>query len=64
MTAETKEIKRLLSELDDFNLTDWEAEFVASLQDQLALYEGGFVLTASQGDWLNRLANKYDLEPA
>lgn len=64
MTAEVKDIKRLLNELEDFALTNWESEFVASLLDQITLYEGGFYLTAAQGDWLNRLANKYDLDPA
>lgn len=64
MTAETKDIKRLLNELEDFALTNWESEFVASLLDAITLYEGGFVLSAAQGDWLNRLATKYDLEPA
>lgn len=64
MTAEIKDIKRLLTELEDFSLTNWEAEFVSSLLDQIALYQGEFILTAAQGDWLNRLADKYDLEPA
>lgn len=64
MTAETKDIKRLLTELEDFNLTNWEAEFVANLLEKVTLYEGGFTLSASQGDWLNRLAEKYDLAPA
>lgn len=64
MTAEVKDIKRLLNELEDFSLTNWESEFVASLIDQIALYQGGFYLTAAQGDWLNKLASKYDLDPA
>lgn len=64
MTPEVKDIKRLLSELEDFSLTNWESEFVASLLDQITLYEGEFYLTPAQGDWLNRLAIKYDLDPA
>lgn len=64
MTAEVRDIKRLLNELEDFNLTDWETGFVADLLDKITLYEGGFHLTAAQGDWLNRLAIKYDLSPA
>lgn len=64
MTDEIKDIKRLLTELEDFSLTNWESEFVSNLLNQIALYQGEFILTAAQGDWLNRLADKYDLEPA
>lgn len=64
LTAEVKDIKRLLGELEDHNLTNWETEFVASLQDQISLYQGEFYVTDAQGDWLNKLADKYDLSPA
>ncbi len=63
-TAEVKEISRLLSELEDCNLTNWETGFVADLQDKIKLYEGGAYITEKQGDWLNRLAEKYGLAPA
>lgn len=64
MTPEVKDIKGLLNELEDHNLTNWESEFVAGLLDQIELYQGGFAPSDAQGDWLNRLADKYDLERA
>jgi hypothetical protein len=64
LTAELKDILRLLNELEDFNLTNWESEFVAGLQDTISVYQGEARITDAQGDWLNRLADKYDLEPA
>lgn len=64
MTAEIKDIKRLCEELEDHNLTDWETEFVASIKDRIALYQGETLISESQGDWLNKLAEKYDLSPA
>lgn len=64
MTTEIKDVERLLNELEDFNLTNWESEFVANLLDQLSIYQGEFFLTPAQGDWLNRLADKYDLVPS
>lgn len=64
LTAELKDILRLLNELEDFNLTDWETEFVASLNDAINIYQGEARITDAQGDWLNRLADKYDLERA
>lgn len=64
LTAEVKDIKRLLNELEDQKLTNWETEFVASIQDQISLYQGEFYITDAQGDWLNKLADKYDLSPA
>lgn len=64
LTAELKDVLRLLNELEDFNLTDWESEFVASINDRINIYQGEAVISGAQGDWLNKLAEKYDLEPA
>lgn len=64
LSEEIKEVKRLCGELQDFALTDWEAEFVASIQDRILVYKGETYITDAQGDWLNRLADKYDLSPA
>lgn len=64
MTAEMKDVLRLLNELEDHNLTNWETEFVASLKDSISLYQGEAYISESQGDWLNKLADKYDLSPA
>jgi hypothetical protein len=64
MSAEVRDVKRLLNELEGFNLTNWEIEFVADLLDKVALYAGGFRMTTAQEDCLNRLAVKYDLDPA
>lgn len=64
MTAEVRDIKRLLNELTDHNLTEWESDFVFSLLEHITMYDGGFKMSAAQGDWLNRLADKYGLEPA
>lgn len=64
LTAELKDVLRLLNELEDFNLTDWESDFVASLNESINIYQGEAVISDAQGDWLNKLAEKYDLEPA
>jgi len=64
LTAEMKDVKRLLDELEDQNLTNWETEFVANLQDQISIYQGEAYISGAQGGWLNRLADKYDLSPA
>lgn len=64
LTAEIKDILRLLNELEDQNLTNWETEFVASLKDSISLYQGEAYISEAQGDWLNKLADKYDLNPA
>lgn len=64
MSEEIKDVKRLCDELEDQNLTDWETEFVASIQDRITLYQGETHISDAQGDWLNRLADKYDLSPA
>lgn len=63
MTAEMADIKRLCDELEDHNLTDWETEFVASIKDRISLYQGETYISDAQGDWLNKLAEKYDLSP-
>ena len=63
LTAEMKDVKRLLDELEDQNLTNWETEFVASLQDRISLYQGEAYVSDAQGDWLTKLADKYDLSP-
>lgn len=63
LTAEMKDIKRLLDELEDQNLTNWETDFVAGLQDKISLYQGEAYISDAQGDWLSRLAEKYDLSP-
>lgn len=65
LTAELKDVLRLLNELEDFNLTDWESEFVASLNDKINIYQGETVISDAQYDVLDRLAEKYDLaDPA
>lgn len=64
LTAEMKDILRLLNELEDQNLTNWETEFVANLKDSISLYQGEAYVSDAQGDWINKLADKYDLNPA
>lgn len=65
LTAELKDVLRLLNELEDFNLTDWESEFVASINDRINIYQGETVISDAQYDCLDSLAAKYDLaDPA
>lgn len=64
MTDETKDIRRLLSELQDCNLTNWEMEFVSDTMDRITLYGGRAILSDKQGDWLTKLADKYGLARA
>lgn len=64
LTAELKDVLRLLNELEDFNLTDWESEFVASINDRINIYQGEAFISDAQYDCLGELAEKYDLEPA
>jgi hypothetical protein len=61
MTPEMKDILRLLNELQDCNLTNWEDEFVSDLHDRVTLYRGAAIISEAQGDVLDRLADKYDL---
>lgn len=65
LTAELKDVLRLLNELEDFNLTDWGSEFVASINDRINIYQGEAVISDAQYDCLDSLAAKYDLaDPA
>lgn len=63
-TAEIEDVDNLLDRLSSENLTNWESDFVSNLQDKIVKYKGAATFSDSQFDWLNRLAEKYDLDPA
>lgn len=63
-TAEIEDVDNLLDRLSSENLTNWESDFVSNLQDKIVKYKGAATFSDLQLDWLNRLAEKYDLDPA
>jgi hypothetical protein len=61
LSKEMKDILRLLNELTDHNLTNWEAGFVDDMRTRVILYGNRIIISEAQGAQLDKLADKYDL---
>jgi hypothetical protein len=61
LPEELKDLDHILDNLSEEALTDWESEFVESLQERLIKYQSGtpFTLTDRQWNHVDRLRDKY-----
>jgi len=58
-SQETKELDRLLAELSDCDLSEWDADFVHDMIKRLAKHGNNVNVTGKQQEQLNRMKDRY-----